>query len=214
MNFASEDVEAYKHGAAYVSGQDLVVKKAKTLNNYDISNLRLKGSFNKQNLMAASFIAKKYGASNEAIDFVINNFAGIEHRLELVQNKNSVCFYNDARVSTVKGLMRSLNSFPKPVVLIAGGKDNGENYEDLCSCIQKNVKTLILMGESKERMNRCVGDSTETFVVGTFEEAVVLAYQKSKRGDVILYSPGCSPMDAWSKIEDRGKRYKEIIKTF
>ena len=63
-------------------------------------------------------------------------------------------------------------------------------------------------------MNRIIGDYTETFVVGTFEEAVVLAYQKSKCNDIILYSPGCCPTEASSKIEDRGKLYKEIINTF
>ena len=214
LNFEESDVENYKQGAVYVKGSDLIIKKAKNRHSYDVSSMKLRGDFNKQNLMAASFIAKKYGASDESISYVINNFAGIEHRLEFVQKKNNVFFYNDARASTVKGLIRSLSSFTKPVILIAGGKDRGESYDDLCSYIQKNVKTLILLGESKERMNRTIGDNTETFVVGTFEEAVVLAYQKSKCGDVILYSPGCLPSENFTKIEERGKHYKDIISTF
>ena len=214
LNFSESDTENYKHGSIYIKGQNLVVKKQKIRHGYEISGMKLRGDFNKQNIMAASFISKKYGASDESISYVINNFAGIEHRLEFVQKKNNVFFYNDARASTVKGLIRSLSSFPKPVILIAGGKDRGESYDDLCPYIHKNVKTLILLGESKERMNRTIGDNTETFVVGTFEEAVVLAYQKSKAGDVILYSPGCLPSENFAKIEDRGKHYKEIISTF
>jgi UDP-N-acetylmuramoylalanine--D-glutamate ligase len=214
LNFSESDVENYKHGAIYIKGNNLILKKAKTKHSYDISEIKMRGDFNKQNLIAASFIGKKYGATDDAISYVVNNFAGIEHRLEFVQKKNNVYFYNDARVSTVKGLIRSLCSFPKPVILIAGGKDRGESYDDLCPYIQKNVKTLILLGESKERMNRTIGDNTETFVVGTFEEAVVLAYQKSKCGDVILYSPGCLPSDNFTKIEERGKYYKDIISTF
>lgn len=214
LNFDESDTDSYKHGAAFVKNQNLVLKKTKAKHSYDVSTMKLRGDFNKQNIMVASFIAKRYGASDEAISYVINNFAGIEHRLEFVQKKNNVFFYNDARASTVKGLIRSLSSFSKPVILIAGGKDRGENYDDLCPYIQKNVKTLILLGESKERMNRTIGDNTETFVVGTFEEAVVLAYQKSKSGDVILYSPGCLPSENFTRIEERGKHYKEIIGTF
>lgn len=214
LSFDESDVDNYKHGAVYIKKNKMLVKRPKDVLEYDVESMKLRGSFNKENMMAASFVAKHFGAQDTAVEYVINNFAGVEHRLEFVQKKNSVYFYNDARVSTVKGLVRSLSSFTKPLILIAGGKDRGENYEELIPCIQKHVKTLILIGESKERMNRTIGDYTETFVVGTFEEAVVLAYQKSKCNDIILYSPGCCPMDVTSKIEERGKLYKEIINTF
>jgi UDP-N-acetylmuramoylalanine--D-glutamate ligase len=214
LSLKKEETENYKHGFVCIDCSGMWISINKKEQNYNVENIKLPGDFNKQNLMAASLIAKKYGATDEAIGFVINNFAGIEHRLELVQRKNNVLFYNDARASTVRGLIRSLNSFTKPVILIAGGKDKGEEYEELYPCIKNNVKILILMGDSKERMNRAFGDATETFVVGSFEEAVVLAYQKSQINDIILYSPGCLPSDNFTKIEQRGKHYKEIIKTF
>ena len=214
LSFDEEDIVNYKNGATYIKDKTLFVKRPKDETEYNLENMRLRGSFNKENMMAAAFVAKSFGAQTSAIEYVIENFAGVEHRLEFVQKKNNVFFYNDARVSTIKGLVRSLSSFVKPLILIAGGKDRGESYEDLMPHIQKHVKTLILIGESKERMNRTIGDCTETFVVGTFEEAVVLAYQKSKCNDIILYSPGCCPMDASSRIEERGKLYKEIINTF
>lgn len=214
LNFNPEDVVNYKNGAIYVKGQEIVIKGSKTELSYDIEKVKLKGSFNTENLMASIFVAKKHGIKDESINFVINNFAGVEHRLELVQRKNDVVFYNDARVSTPKGLIRSLSSFERPVILIAGGKDRGECYEDLAGIIRSKVKTLILLGESKERMNRTIGDCTQTFIVGTFEEAVVMAYQKSQRGDTILYSPGCLPSENFTKIEERGRHYKELINTF
>jgi len=214
LNFDSDDVVNYKHGAVYVKGDDLVLKGTRTETVYSLERMKLKGEFNKENLMAAVFVAKKYGAKDESVNFIINNFAGVEHRLELVQRKNDVFFYNDARVSTVKGLIRSLSSFEKSVILIAGGKDRGESYDDLAPFIKARVKTLILLGESKERMNRTIGDCTQTFIVGTFEEAVVMAYQKSQRGDIILYSPGCLPSENFTKIEERGRHYKELINTF
>ena len=214
LNFDSDDLVNYKHGAVYVKGDDLILKGQRGENIYELDKMKLKGEFNKENLMAAVFTAKKYGAKDESVNFIISNFAGVEHRLELVQRKNDVVFYNDARVSTVRGLIRSLSSFDKPVILIAGGKDRGEGYEDLAPIIKGKVKTLILLGESKERMNRTIGDCTQTFIVGTFEEAVVMAYQKSQRGDIILYSPGCLPSDNFTKIEERGRHYKDLINTF
>lgn len=214
LNFDSDDVTNYKHGAVYIKGDDLVLKGSRGETVYPLDKMKLKGEFNKENLMAAVFVTKKFGAKDDSINYVINNFAGVEHRLELVQRKNDVVFYNDARVSTAKGLIRSLSSFDKPVILIAGGKDRGETYDELAPFIKSKVKTLILLGESKERMNRTIGDCTQTFIVGTFEEAVVMAYQKSQRGDIILYSPGCLPSDNFTKIEERGRHYKDLINTF
>ncbi|MFH1223040.1 MAG: UDP-N-acetylmuramoyl-L-alanine--D-glutamate ligase [Pseudomonadota bacterium] len=214
VSFEDSDVTEYKHGAAYVRNCELVLKRVKDKGVYSLERMKLRGEFNRENLMAAVFTAKRYNVKDDAVNLLINTFAGVEHRLELVQRKNDVIFYNDARVSTVRGLIRSLSSFAKPVILIAGGKDRGESYEDLCPVIRSKVKTLILLGESKERMNRVIGDCAQTFIVGTFEEAVVLAYQKSQRGDVILYSPGCLPSENFTKIEERGKHYKEIISTF
>jgi UDP-N-acetylmuramoylalanine--D-glutamate ligase len=214
MNFQSDDTYNYKHGSAFVEDGKLNLKLKTKTYEYSLDRIKLRGEFNKQNLMAAVCIAKRYGATDEAINFVVSSFAGIEHRLELVQKKNNVLFYNDARASTSKGLIRSLDSFERPVILIAGGKDRGEEFEELYPYIENKVKILILMGESKERMNRAVGDASETFIVGTFEEAVVLAYQKSQVNDIILYSPGCLPYDNFTKIEQRGRHYKDIIRTF
>jgi len=215
FNFVSSDLNNYKYGAVYLSSDELVIKQCSEEEcSFDLSCVKLKGNFNKENLMVSCFLAKKYGAKDEAIAYIINNFAGIEHRLEYVVKKNNVVFYNDARVSTIKGLIRSLKSFDKPVILIAGGKDRGEDYHELIPVIKSYVKTLILLGESKENMNRIIGDYTQTFIVGTFEEAVILAYQKSKSGDTILFSPGCLPSDKFNKIEERGKYYKTLISTF
>ncbi|MBN1114738.1 MAG: UDP-N-acetylmuramoyl-L-alanine--D-glutamate ligase [Oligoflexia bacterium] len=214
VNFDESDIANYKHGAVFVKDNGIVLKKPRHEQTYSIDNLKIRGEFNKNNFMASVWVASSLGATDVSVGYVLNNFAGVEHRLEFVQKKNNVLFYNDARVSTVKGLIRSLQSFDKAVILISGGKDRGEEYDELCPYIEKHVKTLILLGESKERMNRSIGDATETFVVGTFEEAVILAYQKSKSGDIILYSPGCLPSDNFTKIEERGRHYKDIIKTF
>lgn len=215
VNFAPSDLTHYKYGGAYVCNSDVTVKiNSNEESTYCTSCVKLKGSFNKENLMVSVFLAKKYGATDDAINYIMTNFSGIEHRLEFVQRKNNVHFYNDARASTIRGLIRSLKSFDQPIILIAGGKDRGEDYHELIPVIKTHVKTLILLGESKENMNRIIGDFTQTFIVGTFEEAVILSYQKSKSGDIILFSPGCLPSDKFTRIEERGKYYKTLINTF
>jgi UDP-N-acetylmuramoylalanine--D-glutamate ligase len=134
--------------------------------------------------------------------------------MEYVARKNQVTFYNDSKGTNIHSLLRSLESFDEPVILIAGGRDKGEDYAMLGTAIRRHVKNLILVGEAKEKINRAVGDFSETFLVGTFEEAVYLAYQKSRSGDVILLSPGCASQDMFKNYEERGDYYKRIVSTF
>ncbi|MCB0404897.1 MAG: UDP-N-acetylmuramoyl-L-alanine--D-glutamate ligase [Bdellovibrionales bacterium] len=181
---------------------------------FDLNNLLLRGLHNKENVMAAALAAKLVGVSNEAIQKVITTFEPLPHRMEFVARKNQVNFYNDSKGTNVHSLMRSLESFREPVILIAGGKDKGEEYEVLEHSIRNHVKNLILVGEAKEKINRAVGDFAETFLVGTFEEAVYLAYQKARSGDVILLSPGCASQDMFKNFEERGDRYKALINMF
>ncbi|MEZ4749709.1 MAG: UDP-N-acetylmuramoyl-L-alanine--D-glutamate ligase [Bdellovibrionota bacterium] len=181
---------------------------------FDLTTLLLRGLHNKENVMAAALAAKLVGVSNEAIQKVIATFQPLPHRMEFVARKNQVNFYNDSKGTNVHSLMRSLESFREPVILIAGGKDKGEEYEVLEHSIRNHVKNLILVGEAKEKINRAVGDFAETFLVGTFEEAVYLAYQKARSGDVILLSPGCASQDMFKNFEERGDRYKALINMF
>ena len=80
--------------------------------------------------------------------------------------------------------------------------------------IRKRVKNLILVGEAKEKINRAIGDFSETFLVGTFEEAVYVAYQKSRSGDVVLLSPGCASQDMFKNYEERGERFRQLVNSF
>jgi len=173
-----------------------------------------RGTHNRENLMAAILAAKLAGVTNESIQKVIQTFEPLPHRMEFVAKRNQVSFYNDSKGTNVHSLLRSLESFEQPVILIAGGRDKGEDYEILSRTIQRRVKNLILVGESKEKINRAVGDFSETFLVGTFEEAVYLAYQKARSGDVVLLSPGCASQDMFKNYEERGTRYKQIISAF
>ena len=181
---------------------------------FPLQGTLLRGLHNRENQMAAMLASKLAGISNEAIQKVLIQFKPLPHRMEFVAKKNQVFFYNDSKGTNVASLLRSLESFREPVILIAGGKDKGEDYAPLAEAVRRHVKNLILVGEAKEKMNRSIGDFSETFLVGTFEEAVYVAYQKSRSGDVVLLSPGCASHDMFKNFEERGDHFKKIVMSF
>ncbi|HPI39443.1 MAG TPA: UDP-N-acetylmuramoyl-L-alanine--D-glutamate ligase [Pseudobdellovibrionaceae bacterium] len=201
-------------GGAVNIGKDLRVRTGPEIETYSVENVKMKGRFNVENIMAALLVAKEYGAKKESIQKVIDSFKNIVHRIEYVRKVGGVEFYNDSKATNVHAVMRALDAFEENVILIAGGKDTNLNYEPLKSLIKKKVKTLILVGEAKERINRDLGDFTETFLIGTFEEAVLISYQKSRIGDTVLLSPGCSSTDMFDDYVERGEYFKEIVRKF
>ncbi|MGE0616542.1 MAG: UDP-N-acetylmuramoyl-L-alanine--D-glutamate ligase [Bacteriovoracia bacterium] len=179
---------------------------------YDTTNFKLIGDHNKENLMASIIAARAMGVGPKAIQKVIDTFEGVPHRLEFVRKRNGVYFFNDSKATNVQSVIKSLQAFKRsPVILIAGGKDKNMDFLPLIEPVQKRCKTLILLGEAKEKINRTLGDFAETYLVGTFEEAVLLAYQKSRSGDIVLLSPGCASYDMFRNYEERGDYFKKLV---
>lgn len=178
---------------------------------FSVENMKMRGFHNIENTMAAILAAREHGATHEAIQEVIDNYTGIEHRLEYVRKVGGVEFYNDSKATNVHAVLRALKAFDENVILIMGGKDTGLNYAPLREEVRRKVKTLILVGEAKERINRDIGDHSETFLIGTFDEAVHMAYSKSRIGDKVLLSPGASSYDFFDDYRDRGNYYKQIV---
>ncbi len=176
-----------------------------------LDNMKLRGVHNLENVMAAVTIAFILKVSKQAVQQTIDEFKGLEHRFEFVAKKNRVNFYNDSKGTNIDSVARVLQSFPRPVILIAGGREKGGDYGILRDTIKQKVKTLILMGEAKEKLNRILGDCTETFVVGTLEEAVLYAYQKSHSDDNVVFCPGCSSHDMFKNYAERGEAFKKIV---
>lgn len=201
-------------GGAVNMGSQIVVRTGPEKEYYNIQNLKLRGKHSIENMMAAILAAREQGAAHEAIQRVIDSFKGLPHRLEYVRKVGGVLFFNDSKATNVHAVLRALDSFDENVILIAGGKETNLGFEALRNMIRRKVKTLILVGEAKERINRDLGDYCETFLIGTFEEAVLIAYQKSRIGDIVLLSPGCPSFDMFDSFEERGDYFKEIIRKF
>jgi len=197
---------------AFSNGQTIFLNLEGRGEEYSLAKAPLKGIHNVENMMAALTAARIFGCSKKAIQDVLSCFEGLEHRLEFVREIKGVRFYNDSKGTNVGSVVKSLQSFSEPVILIAGGKDKNGDLNPLKELIQKRVKHLILIGEAKERMNRELGRLTDTATAKTMEEAVLLAQQKAKGGEVVLLSPACSSFDMFKDYKERGKAFKEAVK--
>jgi UDP-N-acetylmuramoylalanine--D-glutamate ligase len=194
-----------------VTFRTIAADGTETESHIPLKNYRLRGAANRQNLMAAGLAVLGLGFSIEQIQSVVESIRALPHRLEFVKRLNSVAFYDDACASNPDATIQSLQAFTEPVILISGGRDKNLVYEALAPHIRQRVKNLILVGEAKEKINRYIGDFTETFLVGTIEEAVIVAYQKSRSGDVILLSPACAPNDQFESHDLKGEYFKDLI---
>jgi UDP-N-acetylmuramoylalanine--D-glutamate ligase len=195
-------------------GDELRVRTGPEIESFSLKGLKMRGKHSIENIMAALLLAREHGATHAAVQKVILEFPGLRHRIEYVRKVGGVLFFNDSKATNVHAVSRALDCFDENIILIAGGKDTNLNYTPLQNMIRRKVKTLILVGEAKERINRDLGDYSETYLIGTFEEAVLIAYQKSRIGDIVLLSPGCSSFDMFDSYEERGDYFKEIVKKF
>ena len=197
---------------AFSNGQTIFLRLGEKGEEYSIAKTPLKGIHNVENMMAALTTARIFGCSKKSIQTVLDRFKGLEHRLEFVREVGGVRFFNDSKGTNVGSVVKSLQSFSEPVTLIAGGKDKNGDLSPLKELIRKRVKHLILIGEARERMNCELGGLTDTVMAKTMEEAVVLARQKAKGGEVVLLSPACSSFDMFKDYKERGKVFKEAVK--
>ena len=196
---------------AFLNGEEVVLRIGPKEEAYPLARAPLKGIHNVENMMAAITAARTLGCSKEAVENVLNRFVGLEHRLEFVREIGGVRFYNDSKGTNVGSVVKSLESFSEPVILIAGGKDKNGDLRPLREGIRSHVKRMILIGEAKERMNKELGEMTETAMATTLDEAVALAYRSARKGEVVLLSPACSSFDMFKDYKERGKVFKDAV---
>lgn len=197
---------------AHLDGDRLVCRGARgETHSYDLSRWQLAGHHNLENLLASVLAATSAGAKPGAIQQSINEFRGLPHRLELVHERRGIRFYNDSKATNVDSVVRSLESFTQPIILIAGGRDKGGSYGPLVSLVRDRVKMLVLMGESRFLMARAIGQLTCTVVVETMVEAVQMALRAAVPGDVVLLSPACASFDLYQNYAARGDHFRSLV---
>ena len=178
-----------------------------------LKDIVLVGDHNKQNILAAIAIAMLMGATKEGIYQVLTTFSGVEHRLQFVANKNKRLFYNDSKATNMLATEKALQSFTQPIILLAGGLDRGDDYEDLVPFL-KDVKEMIVFGETAEKLKKvAIKENIHVQQVVDVREAVHIAFEDSKQGDVILLSPACASWDQYKTFEERGNMFIQAVHT-
>lgn len=203
LNRKNDSGAAFLNGKIWFYGQACV----------DVNEIVLKGPHNYMNIMAAGLAALHSGVSMEKIASAIKQFSGIEHRLEWVKEHAGVRYFNDSKATTIESLEVALNSFDEPVVLIAGGKDKGSDFSRLNQTVKKRAKAAVLIGSSKEIIAKSWEELIPIEMAQTMEEAVKKARSIAQKGEIVLLSPACASFDMFSDYEDRGRVFKQIVKS-
>ena len=173
--------------------------------------IKIPGIHNIENILGAISIAKEFNVSNEVIEKVISNFTGVEHRLEFVREFNKVRFYNDTEATNIKCTQIALLSFNKPTIIILGGLERGQDFNDLKDYI-KNVKAIIGIGECRERV-REFGNllNIPTYIHEYLKDGFMDIKKIMEEGDVVLLSPASASWDQYKECEVRGKEFKDLV---
>ena len=178
----------------------------------DIKQLKLPGTHNLYNILAASTVANIFGIPKSQIKKALMIFEGVEHRLEFVSKINGVEYYNDSKATNLNSVFVAVNSFIKPILLILGGKNKGTDFKKLKKIIDSNkIKQIISFGESGKEIVTAIGDAVRSEQVTDLISAVTIAQSLAIPGDVVLLSPGCASYDQYSNYEERGIHFKELV---
>ncbi len=177
----------------------------------EINEIKIKGVHNLENAMAASAMALLAGCTPESVRDSLRVFPGLEHRLEFVREIRGVKYFNDSKGTNVGAVMKSLESFSAPIILIAGGRDKAGDFSLLRDLVKTKVKAMLLIGEAREKIKKALGDLTETILARDLKEALDISRSIASRGDIVLLSPACASFDMFMDFEDRGRQFKRIV---
>ena len=182
---------------------------------FDTSNLKIRGIHNHENICACMSAIYDMVDIDKSFD-AISNFSGVEHRLEFVKEINGVKWYNDSVSSSPTRTIAGLNSYEEEIVLIAGGYDKNLDYSPIGRPILDKVKTLILFGNTKDKIYKAVTDikqneEIEIYLCNDLNEVVNKAYEVAKKGQAVLFSPASASFDMFKNFADRGIKFKNLV---
>ncbi|GAL79268.1 UDP-N-acetylmuramoylalanine-D-glutamate ligase [Algibacter lectus] len=177
------------------------------------NKIALEGKHNVKNAMAASTVAHLLKIRKQTIRESLENFQGVEHRLEQVLKINKVQYINDSKATNVNATYFALESMSAPTVWIVGGVDKGNNYQELFQFVNEKVKAIICLGAENETLMSTFGNMVDVIVETQFmSEAVKIAYKLAESGDNVLLSPACASFDLFENYEDRGRQFKNAVR--
>jgi len=197
----------------YLEDNKIIIKYKKEEKIMGISSLALKGKHNTKNAMAAAMTASLLKVRKDTIRESLEDFEGVEHRLENVLKINGVQYINDSKATNVNATFYALESMKSPTVWIVGGVDKGNDYLDLMPLVREKVKAIICLGVDNQKIVQTFFNVVD-LVVETMgaEEAVKVAYKIAEKGDTVLLSPACASFDLFENYQDRGNKFKKAVR--
>lgn len=181
--------------------------------NMEQEELALTGTHNLFNSMAAGISANIAGIRKECIREALNDFKGVEHRLEKVARVKGVDYINDSKATNINSCWYALQSMKTKTVLILGGKDKGNDYNEIADLVKEKCSGLIFLGLHNEKLHDFFGNFGLPIVdVQSMPDAVNAAYNMAKKGETVLLSPCCASFDLFKSYEDRGDQFKECVR--
>ena len=206
-------IEKELEQGAYIKDNNLLIKYKKEEKIMGISTLALKGKHNTKNAMAAAMAASLLKVRKETIRESLEDFEGVEHRLESVLKINGVQYINDSKATNVNATFYALESMQAPTVWIVGGVDKGNDYLDLMPLVREKVKAIICLGVDNQKIIQTFNNVVDLIVeTAGAEEAVKVAYKIAEKGDAVLLSPACASFDLFENYEDRGNKFKQAVR--
>lgn len=197
----------------YLDNGNIVYKDGEEVVLCHVSELKLLGTHNYENVMAAAAMAAAYGVSMDTIRETIKAFGGVAHRIEFVCEKNGVAYYNDSKGTNPDAAIKAIQAMNRKTLLIGGGYDKDSEYEEWIEAFDGKVKKFVLLGQTKEKIAataRKLGFE-EIILVETLEEAVKVCAENAEPGEAVLLSPACASWGMFKNFEERGDKFKEFV---
>lgn len=198
---------------AFIKDGDMYVRTGQDFTTMSVFDFALKGKHNQYNTMAACVAAATLDIRKDNIRDAVQNFQNLEHRMEYVATVRGVEFINDSKATNVNSTWYALESMSKPVVLILGGVDKGNDYSLIEDLVKEKVKAIICLGTDNRKIHDAFASTVGTIVnTASATEAVHAAFHFADKGDIVLLSPACASFDLFKNYEDRGSQFKQAVK--
>jgi UDP-N-acetylmuramoylalanine--D-glutamate ligase len=175
------------------------------------SELSLPGIHNRYNSMAAALAARAFEITNEDIRDSLMKFRGVEHRLEYVRTIDGIEFVNDSKATNINATWYALISYKKPIIWIAGGRGDSNDYSILNDAVEKNVKSIVSIGEESDAIFNHFCTSKRCIKSHSLQEVVETAFNEAEAGDIVLFTPACKSFDMFANFEHRGEEFKKFV---
>ena len=199
----------------FLQDDDIVYSKPDgSCERYPVGMIHLPGLHNVENVMAAVVAARYCGCSQESIVEAVSEFRGLSHRIEFAGEKNGIKFYDDSKGTNVDAVIRALQTFSVPVILLLGGRDKDGNFAALQTLIGGKTRQVILFGEARDRILPQLGKTAVPAAKEpTLQAAILHAYKIAGPGGIVLLSPGCASFDEFANYKERGDFFKDVVRT-